>query len=218
MNFDIREIKYGSPNIVQQELLKEETYLDSLLGEILKYPPPKVLADIKDELEYIVKAINSTMNDEEAERRYIAWDKGFVSYFKGKMIESTDEENKKKIVTTVENIIKDTLPLLLKIKFHYNRPRPSQLAVYFDIPLYKYPSLSDNSPSYISGHVFQSKIICEVLGNHYPDSYKLFSQIQKDIAFSRIGLGLHYPSDVEVAEFCANKVLKNKEFMLKYKI
>lgn len=218
MKVDIREVKFGNPNIVHQQLLKQETYLDVLLGEIVKYPPPKVVGDIKDELNYLVRCVEATMNDEAAERRYIAWDQGFVSYFKGKMIQETDDQNKKLIVNTVEGIIKDTLPLLLKIKYHYNRPRPCQLAVYLDVPLYKYPSLSDDSPSYISGHVFQSKIICEVLGNHYPSSYKLFSQIQGDIAKSRLGLGLHYPSDVEMAEFAAEKVLKNKEFMMKYRL
>jgi len=218
MNIDIREVKYGNPNIVHRELLKEETYLDVLLGEILKYPPPKILADIKDELDAVVKAVDSTMTDEDAERRYIAWDKGFASYFKGKMVEQIDNQNKQIIQSTVEGIIKDTLPLLLKIKYHYNRPRPSQIAVYLDIPLYQYPSLSDGSPSYISGHVFQSKIICEVLGNYYPQNYKLFNNIQRDIANSRIGLGLHYPSDIDMAQFAADKVLKNQEFMMKYKI
>jgi len=218
MTIDIREVKYGNPNIVHNELLKEETYLDVLLGEILQYPPPQVLADIKDELEIIVKAINKTTQDEDAERRYIFWDQGFIKYFKGKMIEQLDAEHKQKVLYTIEEIIKDTLPLLLKIKYHYNRPRPSQLAVYLKIPLYHYPSLSDASPSYISGHTFQSKIICEVLGNYYPKEYTLFNNIQKDISQSRLGLGLHYPSDIEMAYFAADKVLKNKEFMMKYKI
>lgn len=218
MTIDIREVKYGNPNIVHQELLKEETYLDVLLGDILKYPPPKVLADIKDELDIIIKAVKQTMQDEDAERRYIFWDQGFVKYFKGKLVDQLDEENKKKVLTIVEEIIKDTLPLLLKIKYHYNRPRPAQIAIYFNAPLYQYPSLSDASPSYISGHVFQSKIICEVLGNYYPKEFSLFNNIQKDISQSRLGLGLHYPSDIEMAYFAADKVLKNKEFMMKYKI
>jgi len=218
MNIDIREIKYGNPNIVHKELLKEETYLDVLLGEILKYPPPKVLADIKDELESVIQAVNKTMQDEDAERRYIFWDSSFIKYFKGKMIEQLDEENRQKVLYTIEEILKDTLPLLLKIKYHYNRPRPSQLAIYLKAPLYQYPSLSDASPSYVSGHVFQSKIICEVLGNYYPKEYNLFNKIQKDIAISRLSLGLHYPSDIEMAYFAAEKVLKNKEFMMKYNI
>lgn len=218
MTIDIREVKYGNPNIVHQELLKQETYLDVLLGEILKYPPPKVLADIKDELEIVVNAVQKTSKNEDAERRYIFWDRGFVKYFKGKLVEKLDEDNKKKVLYTIEEIVKDTLPLLLKIKYHYNRPRPSQLAIYFKLPLYQYPSLSDDSPSYISGHVFQSKIICEVLGNYYPKEYSLFNNIQKDISQSRLGLGLHYPSDIEMAYLAADKVLKNREFMMKYKI
>jgi hypothetical protein len=218
MNIDIREVKYGSPNIIHKELLKQETYLDVLLGEIVKYPPPSVLSDIKDELEKVARSINLTAQNEEAERRYLIWDKSFIQYFKTKLVSSDDKENLEKISSTVEGIIKDTLPLLLKVKYHFNRPRPSQLAVYFDIPLYKYPSLSDTSPSYISGHVFQSHIICEVLGNYYPQSYGTFKQIASDIAYSRLYLGLHYPSDIEMAQFSAKKVLENKEFMLKYKL
>lgn len=218
MNIDIREVKYGNPNIVQQELLTQETYLDVLLGEILKYPPPSLISDIKDELEKVANSITVLSKNEEAERRYLIWDKSFVQYFKTKLVSSEDKENQIKISQTVEGIIKDTLPLLLKIKYHFNRPRPSQLAVYFKIPLYKYPSLSDTSPSYISGHVFQSHIICEVLGNYYPQNYRLFKQIASDIAYSRLYLGLHYPSDIEMAQFSAKKVLQNKEFMLKYKL
>lgn len=218
MDLQIKDIKYGNPNLVQRELLKQESYLDQLLGEIVKYPPPSVISDIKDELEAVTKAVSLTANNEQAERRYLVWDKSFIQYFKTKLVEQDDKENLQKINETVEGIIKDTIPLLLKIKFHFNRPRPSQLAVYFNIPLYQYPSLSDASPSYISGHVFQSHIICEVLGNYYPQNYNTFKQIASDIAYSRIYLGLHYPSDIEMAQYSAKKVLANREFMLKYRL
>jgi hypothetical protein len=40
----------------------------------------------------------------------------------------------------------------------------------------------------------------------------------KDICYSRVYLGLHYQSDIDVGIFCADKVLKNKEFKEKYKL
>lgn len=218
MSIDISSIKYGNPNAVHKALLDQETYLDVLLSDILKYPPTTLLGDIKEELNKLVRAVNVTMSNEEYENRYVLWDKSFLTFFKTKLVDGVDKENQQKVIATVEGIIKDTLPLLLKIKYHFNRPRPYQLAAYLNIPLYPYPSSSDNSPSYISGHAFQAKIICEVLGNYYPESYNTFVNLAKDIANSRYYLGLHFRSDIEMAEYAAKKVLSNKEFMLKYKL
>jgi hypothetical protein len=218
MSFDIASLKYGNPNAVQKALLDQETYLDELLSDIIKYPPTTLVGDIKDELNKLVRAVDITMNNEEWENRYVLWDKSFLTFFKTKLIQGVEKKDQERIIDTVENIVRDTIPLLLKIKYHFNRPRPYQFASYFNIPLYPYPSNTDDSPSYISGHAFQSRIICEVLGNYYPENYNLFLKMAKDIANSRYYLGLHFQSDIEMAEYSAKKVLTNREFMLKYNL
>lgn len=210
------KIIYGNPNAVQYLILQQETYLDGLLPDFINHPPPSAEYQIKEELTELQRKVAVTMQNEAAEQRYDLWDKGFIKYIKYNLVPKEETKIIEQISETVDGIVKDSLPLLMKTKFHFNRPRPYQLAAYYGIALYPYPSISSDSPSYISGHAFQSKLICEVLGNHYPDKYGFFQNLAQDIALSRLHMGLHYRSDIEMGIFAAKQVLKNKEFMLKY--
>jgi hypothetical protein len=84
--------------------------------------------------------------------------------------------------------------------------------------LFPYSSITANSPSFPSGHSYQARIITEVIGNLYPQTYALMQKIFDDICYSRLYLGLHYQSDIDVGIFCADKVLALKEFKAKYKL
>jgi hypothetical protein len=122
------------------------------------------------------------------------------------------------MTTLVDSIIEDTLPLLIKLKYYHQRPRPFQLADYYKLKLFPYKSFSADSPSFPSGHSFQGKILTEVVGNHYPETYSYMKKLFDDISYSRLYLGLHYQSDIDVGIFCAEKVLELKEFKSKYKL
>lgn len=210
------KIIYGNPNAVQHLILQEETYLDGLLPDIINHQPPTAEYQIKDEIAELQRKVAVTMQNEVAEQRYDIWDKGFIQYIKYNLVAKEEAELIKTISETVDGIVKDSLPLLMKVKFYFNRPRPYQMAAYYGMALYPYPSASSDSPSYISGHAFQSKLICEVLGNHYPERYAFFEKLAQDIALSRLHMGLHYRSDIDMGIYAAKQVLKNKEFMLKY--
>ncbi len=71
-----------------------------------------------------------------------------------------------------------------------------------------YTSLSYDTPSFPSGHVVLSKVYSEILGNTYPQIYNELQRIHEDICDSRIALGLHYQSDVDVAIFVGEKMRK----------
>lgn len=213
----LSEIKYGNPNLIQQEILHKETFLDSLLAEIINFPPPKASDIIKEEVEELIKMVALTLNNEEAEKRYLVFDHQMIRFFKTRLAE-TDSPEEKKICKIVDGIMADTSPLLLKVKYHFSRIRPYQAAQHLDLPLFPYPSTSSDSPSYISGHAFQGKVICEVLGNTFPESYGYFQKLGNDISVSRLHLGLNYRSDIDMALFAAEKVLKNAEFKLKYRL
>lgn len=214
---DISEIKYGNPNVIQKDFLSRETYLDSLLSDITNYPPPRNEDVIKDELNELVRMVNITMSHNDAEKRYLIYDKHLLRFFKNALAEK-GSETQFAIAKLVDDIFEDTSTLLTKIKFHFNRARPFQIASYYKIPLYPYPSVSADSPSYISGHAFQAKIICEVLGNTFPESYGYFRKLSRDISFSRIYLGLHYMSDIDAAMFASQRVLNHSEFKIKYRL
>jgi hypothetical protein len=84
------------------------------------------------------------------------------------------------------------------------------------LKLFPFSSPSADSPSYPSGHVLQSALICYVLGNHFPEKFDYFQNLAKDIEYSRLFLGLHYQSDNDFALYMYDLIIRDKEFKAKY--
>jgi len=208
---------FGNPNREYLGILKQETYLDSLLDELKNYAPPSYdSSQSEEELATIIEMCNSLSSDPNTEARYKYYDASFEKYIIDVLV------SLKAPKVEVENLVKemhdDILPLLMKLKYHYQRIRPLQLAFYYNSPLYPYVSATANTPSYPSGHCYQSIIYCEVLGNKYPKFYQSLKKLAEDISVSRLYLGVHYPSDIEFAKYCADLVLNHTDFKRKYKL
>lgn len=218
MNLDL--ITYGNPTIEQIQYINTESYLDYLFKELSTYTFPKNSSEAtKEELNDIVeflKVLDSEENKQQYLPRYRSLDANLGKFFKQGLIKGGKDEQE--VINLVDGIINDTKPLLFKLKYHFQRPRPYQLSEYYKLKLFPYHSLSDRSPSFPSGHAFEGRILTEVIGNVYPNLYSLMQNLFQDICYSRVYLGLHYQSDIDVGIFCADKVLECKEFKTKYKL
>lgn len=215
MNLDL--ITYGNPTLDQVEILQKETFLDPLFSELSEFTFPKNSSEAtKEELNQIVEYINTLRGKDEYLNRYKTYDSHLRKYFIDGMVKGG--ENEEDIKGLLTDLLNDITPLLFKLKFHFQRPRPYQLAEYYKLKLFPYKSSSSNSPSFPSGHAFEGKIITEVIGNRYPLTYAFMQNVFKDICYSRIYMGLHYESDIDVGIFCAERVLANKDFKTKYKL
>lgn len=107
-------------------------------------------------------------------------------------------------------LIKDSAPVILKLKKHFNRPRPKEL----DKKLPNYEMSSMKTPSYPSGHSVQGVLIANVLGDKYPKSKSAFAKTGKNISYSRRVARAHYKSDSKMGEKLGNsmyKHIKNKK-------
>jgi hypothetical protein len=210
MNLD--EITYGNPNRKQLQELNKQTYLDVLFEELSSYTFPRNSSDAtKEELNQIVEATNLLANEEVYQKMYLTYDAHLIRFFKEGLIKGGEEQEK--VEKLLKRIVDETKPLLTKLKYHFQRPRPYQLAEYYKLKLFPFESKSADSPSFPSGHAYQSRIITEVLGNIFPQTYSAMQKIFEEICYSRLYMGLHYQSDIDVAIFCADKVLMNKEFI-----
>ena len=213
-------ITYGNPTQEQLPFLQQENYVDSLFGELSNYRFPRNSSDAtKEELNQIVDCINRLekhSGKEDYLKRYKGYDRQLRRFFKEHIL--TDIENKEELYNLVDSVIDDTKGLLFKLKYYFQRPRPKQLAEYYKLKLFPHESFSADTPSFPSGHSFQAKLLTEVLGNRYPQSYGAMTKIFDDISYSRLYLGLHYQSDIDVGIFCAEKVLQLKEFKEKFKL
>jgi len=87
-------------------------------------------------------------------------------------------------------LIKESAPVILKLKKYHNRPRPYEL----DKSLSAVKMKSMNTASYPSGHSAQGILIASVLKDKYGKS-SAFMQTAKNISDSRNMAHAHYPSD-----------------------
>ena len=109
-------------------------------------------------------------------------------------------------------IIKESGKFIMALKYHYNRPRPFQVAEFYNIDLNGTELDSMKTPSYPSGHAIQGYLIGEYLASIDPTHGDEYKQVGEDIAHSRIVAKAHYPSDKvygkKVAKFLAQSMKK----------
>lgn len=213
---ELNQVTYGNPNQNTKVLLSKKGLVDSLFEELKNTDMPLNDSELtKEELNEVADGI-LLLEDKENDyflKRYKSYDRSLIqsltTIFKQKGIDVEE------VCTQIQN---DINPLIAKLKVHFNRPRPYQLANYYKLKLFPFDSFSANTASYPSGHTLQASVMLNVIGSMHPTQYKYCRNIIDDIAESRINLGLHYPSDNDFALEVADKILKHKEFSKKYHI
>jgi hypothetical protein len=100
----------------------------------------------------------------------------------------------------VSNLIKESAPLILKIKKHHNRSRPKELAKKHNIKMDSYEIDSMKTPSYPSGHSVQGVLIANVLSDKYPNKESELKLLGRNISYSRRIARSHYKSDSILGE------------------
>jgi len=207
-------ITWGNPSQRHLPILEGEGFLDKHIPQLIKFPFPKNSSKaVREELNQLVDYVSVMKDNQEVLKRYKAYDFSLIKTFGDIIIQQNLGDD---AIEMVDQLFDDSLSLLVKLKFHFQRPRPYQLAEVYKLKLFPYDSKSQNTPSYPSGHAFQSRIICMVLGNHYPHLFEYFDNLAKDIEYSRMYMGVHYPSDIDFALFCVDTILADRDFKAKY--
>jgi len=213
---EFNDLTYGNPTHDQLGFIQGTCLVDDLFDTFKDAVVPKNDSElVKDELNEVADslAVMSQPENQNYLKRYLAYDRNLIqaisSIFKQKDIE---------VEELVTDIVKDIQNLIFKLKFHIQRPRPFQLAQYYKLKLFPYKSFSAHTPSYPSGHTVQAIVILNVLGNKYPTEYQYCKEMIEDIAYSRVYLGHHYPSDNEGGRELGKAILKHPEFTKKYGI
>lgn len=213
---NLNELTYGNPTKDQLAFIQGSCMVDSLFEEFKNSVVPKNDSElVKDELNEIVDKLSiiSEPDNKDFLKRYLSYDRHLIqaisAIFRQKGIDVEE-------LTT--EIVKDIQNLIFRLKFHFQRPRPYQVAQYYKLKLFPYKSHSAHTPSYPSGHTVEATVILNVIGNKYPTEYQYCKELIEDIAYSRVYLGLHYPSDNDGGKEIAKAILKHPEFTKKYEI
>lgn len=114
----------------------------------------------------------------------------------------------------VKELIKSSAGLIMELKWNYNRPRPYQLAEYYNFKLGGTTLESMKTPSYPSGHSTQGILIGKVLQTKLPINTDGFLEAGKRISYSRNVGRAHYPSDSQLGEVIGNSLYQH----IKHKI
>ena len=213
---NLNQVTYGNPTMEQKKYLEEISIVDDLFPKLKNDYFPETNSElVKDELNEIVDYLNdiSEQGNESFLARYKSYDRSLLQ-----VIITTFQEKDIDIEELSKDIIKDINPLLLKLKYHYQRPRPRQVAQYFKLKLFPYQSFSADTPSYPSGHTLEAYVILNAIANKFPNEYQFCKEMINDIAYSRIYLGLHFATDNDFAKFVGQEILKHPNFTKKYEI
>jgi len=216
MNHWLNNIKFGNPTDVVYAELQTASSLDSIVEDLKQYPfPPNESETTQDEIRELLEFQSSDeQKNDSLVNRYIDYDKDLKDVY----FEFCSDNGISEGAELIEAIVKDTNPLIAKLKYFYNRPRPFQMAYYYKARLIAHSSINSMTPSYPSGHVLQSLLLSEIIGSKYPQHYETLIYLANDIEKSRLFLGLHYGSDNDFARICVSKIIRNKSFTKQYGI
>ena len=157
-----------------------EMLKDFDISSFKKQKPP---SDNSFDTDQEIKALKKIPLRKEFVKKYADIEAAFEKTAKENNIKDYD----KKIAA---KLIKESAPVILKLKKYHNRPRPYEL----DKSLSAVKMKSMNTPSYPSGHSAQGMLIASALKDKYGKG-KAFMQTAKNISDSRNTAHAHYKSD-----------------------
>lgn len=212
----LESIVYGNPTNEFLPLLEATSFLDKHFDQLSKFSFPRNTSKAtREELNVLVDNLKEIEKHPDVLKRYLSYDHELPRTFAKVAMELNMGQE---MIDMIDSLFDDLNPLVAKLKMHFQRARPYQLAHAYKLKLFPYHSLTASSPSYPSGHALQAKVICYVLGNHIPEQYDYLESLANDICHSREYLGLHYPSDIDFSILCMEVITKDKEFKAKYHI
>lgn len=105
-------------------------------------------------------------------------------------------------------------PIIMNLKYKYNRPRPYQLAEVYNIKINVIETDTIHTPSYPSGHSAYAALGAYLLAAKYPEHSGLFFDKVGDISRARMLQGVHYPSDTEASMVIVGAVWEDIRYKL----
>lgn len=211
------KLSYGIAAIEAIKISQEETFLDDLYNQLITVKlPEKESSVIETELKQLKECTELLLTDETLLARYRQYDHSLDKYY-NKLGFDNDTLSTAKLRNTIQQLFTDVRPLVYKLKFFYDRPRPAHFLKYHPgISFYPFGSLTANCPAFPSMHSTIGYVIAGVISVKMPDIASYFQQLAEDIYHSRMYMGVCLSSDVEFGKKIAEQILLDKEFRVKY--
>jgi hypothetical protein len=108
-----------------------------------------------------------------------------------------------------------TEKLILLVKNYFNRPRPYQLADFYNIKFDRINSDTTKTPSYPSGHTVYAKLAANIVGSQFPGLTQQLDHAVSMVAYARCSMGVHFPSDNKASIILANYIFSQLQSKIK---
>lgn len=200
---NIKNAVYTKDGIPDKHAKKIEGIKNGLFKEFnyskykVKNPPKNTSMQVYNELQFL--------KDLPEDTKYVEEHDDVETIFE----EICKENNVEYPKELVDNLLKSATGVIMDLKYHYNRPRPFQLASHYNIKLGEYVMESMKTPSYPSGHSLQGILVGKVLQTKLPLNTDAFLEAGKRISYSRNLGRAHYPSDSKLGEDIGNAMFRH---------
>lgn len=182
--------------------------LDIDWKNLIPNPPPNRSEQTKAELRK-VQLVSTNRTDAEVKLVYeVDKDPGliFVPFLEDKDLPYPKEE--------IEAYWSVIYPIVMNLKWFYNRPRPYQLGPKYGMEIKYISTKTHKTPAYPSGHTSYGNLVALILSEKYPEYSKSFQAFALQVGEARVLQGVHYPSDNDAAVKLTNNIWRD----IKYKI
>lgn len=205
-------IVYGNPPIEYIEIInspnnpiKEWFINEGIAEDIIANAPANDSEITKADLQTLLEKTSKATAEEIQFARYVE----DVSNLAQTFVDILKENNIEITMGDFFSIDRQTESLLHFLKNKINRPRPYQLAKYYDLPLFPLIRTDAMSAAYPSGHALTGFVTSEYFANKYTDIATILREHGERIANSRELTGIHYPSDTKVSREICKIIIEN---------
>jgi hypothetical protein len=191
------DLKYtGTPEVFLKTSRSDFEYMDIDIEPLLNVPPPANSSDYTKRELLEVKSFMEQHHSDEFKANLKEMDKNPAKF----IIDSYKELSGKTVPKRALDFITggDVEVLVMKLKMHYGRPRPYQIAKHYNIDLDYNKTIQHgeaNAPSYPSGHTLAAYFAARVLGYIDPIYRDKLIKKAEMVADSRMAEGVHFKSD-----------------------
>jgi len=199
-----KNLQYGYPSAENGVYLNHSTIFDKYLSQFKEtnFPENDSIKTYKE-----LKLIQECMEKDFSSKSARVIDINVIAYYKNHF----EKQGINVSQDVIKLIIGEISPLTMRLKMFYQRPRPYQVAWLSKIEILPLGSTSALTPSYPSGHAAQSRFIALVLSEAFPDKKDWLMKMSEFVAYSRVCMGLHYPSDNIFGQGIAEYLFQTEE-------
>jgi hypothetical protein len=209
---EINSVNYGNPPLEYIEIMQKPDdyiknwFIENGLTEKFKQEAPLNNSEItQSDLQILVDKTTKATAEEITFARFVDDPSNIAQMF----IDILKEHDVEITMGDFFRIDSQSEGILHFLKDIINRPRPYQLAKYYNYPIYPLIRTDAMSASYPSGHALLGFMTSEYYTRKYPQVGDKLLELGKKIANSRELTGIHYPSDTQVSREICDIIIKN---------